>query len=154
MYVSLLYLIRVFVVGPKCLICTDVLQLGLVHYCHIHWSTVKSFVLHGIQSNQIILYINTTKPNSNTIGRAMRKIQSAEYSSQHCSAPGADPQSNVCSRVEDESDSALADGRTIQKLFLSPVVHTFKHLYLLPDRSRGKKKWSAWDKSLLVLVLT
>lgn len=44
----------------------------------------EQLCLHAIQWNQIIICMNTIKLNSCTKGRAMRKIQSLEYSSQQC----------------------------------------------------------------------
>lgn len=48
--------------------------------------TVKRFVLHAIQPDQIMLCINRIRSNSRAIGRIKGKLQTAKYNSQHHSA--------------------------------------------------------------------
>lgn len=90
------------------------------------WGTAKSIVLHAIQSYQIIIFINTITWNSSTIGRANGKIQSAGYSSQHCSAAVPQTKSNIRNvnrtvpwLVERPFRSLIIEGK---KLFLREAV--------------------------------
>lgn len=60
--------------------------------------------------NKIIRHINTIKPDSSAIGRALGKLQSVEFSSQLYGATVPETNSNATSDIG-QSNCTLASGR-------------------------------------------